>query len=254
MAREKVSSILRALQVLECFMDNKTEWTLKALVDTLHMPTTTVFRQISTLMERQYLEQDPVRKSYHVGPRLLLLSSAILGQSDLRSIARPELERLSATVEETINLSILLGHDIVYLDIVETHRSVACTTKIGSREPAYASSSGKVMLAAQSEEYLNEYYDWITAVKPMTPKTITDPNQLREQLIRAKLDGYAMDNGEIEAGLMCFGAPVYGLDQKVIAAVSIAGPNYRMKKEREMMIAEVKKTAGRISCLLGYCP
>ena len=64
MAKEQVSSILRALQILECFMDRETEWTLKALVDHLDMPSTTVFRQVSTLAERQYLVQDPVRKRY----------------------------------------------------------------------------------------------------------------------------------------------------------------------------------------------
>ncbi|MEI3305348.1 MAG: helix-turn-helix domain-containing protein [Dysosmobacter sp.] len=84
MAKEQVSSILRALQILECFTDNETEWTLKALVEQLGLPTTTVFRQLSTLTDRQYLEQDPIRKSYRVGPRLLQLSSAIVGQSDLR--------------------------------------------------------------------------------------------------------------------------------------------------------------------------
>ena len=115
MAKEQVSSILRALQILECFMDRETEWTLKALVDHLDMPSTTVFRQVSTLAERQYLVQDPVRKSYRVGPRLMLLASAILGQSDLRRVARPELEHLSDTVHETINLSVLLEHDIFYL-------------------------------------------------------------------------------------------------------------------------------------------
>ena len=79
MAKEQVSSILRALRILECFMDRETEWTLKELVEYLDLPTTTVFRQVSTLTERQYLIQDPVRKSYRPGPRLLLLSSAILG-------------------------------------------------------------------------------------------------------------------------------------------------------------------------------
>lgn len=68
-----------ALQILECFTDNETEWTLKALVEQLGLPTTTVFRQLSTLTDRQYLEQDPIRKSYRVGPRLLQLSSAIGG-------------------------------------------------------------------------------------------------------------------------------------------------------------------------------
>ena len=118
MAKEQVSSILRAIEILECFTDTETEWTLKALVDRLGLPTTTVFRQVSTLASRQYLVQDPVRKSYQVGPRLMMLASSILSQSDLRRLARPELEHLSDAVQETINLSILLEHDIFYLDKV----------------------------------------------------------------------------------------------------------------------------------------
>lgn len=132
MAREHTSSILRALQILECFMDQEKEWTLKELVNQLGLPTTTVFRHVSTLMERRYLTQDPVRKTYHVGPNLLALAGAIIGGSDLCKIARPELERLSDRVKETINLSILVDNEIFYLDKVETQRSITCST---SRRP-----------------------------------------------------------------------------------------------------------------------
>ena len=133
MAREHTSSILRALQILECFMDQEKEWTLKELVNQLGLPTTTVFRHVSTLMERQYLTQDPVRKTYHVGPHLLALAGAIIGGSDLRKIARPELESLSDRVKETINLSILVDNEIFYLDKVETQRSI--TLQHESRRP-----------------------------------------------------------------------------------------------------------------------
>jgi len=253
MAKEQVSSILRALQILECFMDYETEWTLKALVEHLDMPTTTVFRQVSTLADRQYLVQDPVRKSYQVGPRLMLLASSILGQSDLRRVARPELERLSDTLKETINLSVLLEHDIFYLDKVETHRSIVCNTQIGSRAPAYATSSGKAMLACQSETYIDQFCQWMAeTAQPLTGNTITDPAQLRVELAKARLNGYAMDDGEIETGLICFGAPVYDMNRKVIAAVSVSGPNYRMREDQEVMIREVKHAAENISRLLGY--
>lgn len=252
MAKEQVSSILRALQILECFMDGDTEWTLKALVDHLGIPTTTVFRQVSTLVERQYLEQDPVRKSYRVGPRLILLSSVILGQSDLRRVARPELERLSATVKETINLSVLLDRDIFYLDKVETHRSIVCNTKIGSRAPAYTTSAGKVILADQSEEYIDEYCAWMKDRAPLTDHSIVDPDCFREELARARANGYAMDNGEIEQGLICIGAPIYDLNRRVVAAVSVSGPDYRMTADQDEMIQEVKRTAANISQVLGY--
>ena len=252
MAKEQVSSILRALHILECFMDSETEWTLKALVDHLGIPTTTVYRQVSTLVERQYLEQDPVRKSYRVGPRLVLLSSVILGQTDLRRVARPELEHLSETVQETINLSVLLDHDVFYLDKVETHRSIVCNTKIGSRAPAYATSAGKVILAHQSEKAIAEYCDWLKDCKPLTDQTIVTPQQLLEELAQARLNGYAMDNGEIEPGLICIGAPIYDLSHKVIAAVSVSGPDYRMTADQDDMIREIKKAAANISRVLGY--
>ena len=255
MAKEQVSSILRALQILECFADQGTEWTLKALVQHLNLPTTTVYRQVSTLAERQYLVQDPVRKSYHVGPRLLQLASAVVGRSDLRSTARPELEKLSDAVRETINLSALLEHDIYYLDKVETHRSIVCNTQVGTRAPAYATSCGKILLAFQSEAYLEEYFQWMAQYAyPLTERTVTDPNRLRDELRQARLDGYSIDDGEIEAGLICIAAPVYDAGKNVIAAVSISGPDYRMAEDQKLMVDAVRRTAGNISRLLGFRP
>ena len=211
MAREQVSSILRAIRILECFTDSETEWTLKALVERLDLPTTTVFRQVSTLTDQQYLIQDPIR-----------------------------------------NLSILLEHDIFYLDKVETHRSIVCNTRIGSLAPAYATSCGKVILANQGDEAIDRFCLWMRdRARSLTARTITDPDRLRQELMEARARGYATDNGEIEAGLICYGAPVYDMNRKVTAAVSVSGPEYRMQEERDMMIQEVKRTAENISRLLG---
>lgn len=171
MAKEQVSSILRALEILECFMDNETEWTLKRLVAQLDLPTTTVHRQLSTLTDRGYLVQDPIRKSYRVGPRLLLLSSTVLSHSDLRSTARPELEKLSATVKETINLSVMLDREIFYLDKVETFRSVVCNTKVGTRAPAHATSGGKIMLAFHDPDYVDAYCRDLPQMQRLTDRT-----------------------------------------------------------------------------------
>ena len=236
MAKEQVSSILRALEILECFMDNETEWTLKRLVAQLDLPTTTVHRQLSTLTDRGYLVQDPVRKSYRVGPRLLLLSSTVLSHSDLRSTARPELEKLSATVKETINLSVMLDREIFYLAKVETFRSVVCNTKVGTRAPAHATSGGKIMLAFHDPDYVDAYCRDLPQMQRLTDRTVFSPDLLREQLAQARINGFAIDDGEIEPGLICVGAPIFGLDQTVVAAVSIAGPTFRMKEELDVII------------------
>ena len=242
MAKEQVSSILRALEILECFMDNETEWTLKRLVAQLDLPTTTVHRQLSTLTDRGYLVQDPVRKSYRVGPRLLLLSSTVLSHSDLRSTARPELEKLSATVKETINLSVMLDREIFYLDKVETFRSVVCNTKVGTRAPAHATSGGKIMLAFHDPDYVDAYCRDLPQMQRLTDRTVFSPDLLREQLAQARINGFAI------------GAPIFGLDQTVVAAVSIAGPTFRMKEELDVMTRAVKATAANISRLMGGRP
>lgn len=252
MAREHTSSILRALQILECFTDQEKEWTLKELVNQLGLPTTTVFRHVSTLMERQYLTQDPVRKVYHVGPHLLALAGAIIGGSDLRKIARPELESLSDRVKETINLSILVDNEIFYLDKVETQRSITCSTRVGGRVAAHATSCGKILLADRDADFLAQYCEWMKSVPPLTPKTITQPDLLLKELESARINGYATDDGEVEQGLICVAAPVRDADGHVIAAVSIAGPDYRMEQDMEMMIREIRQTAERISYAHGF--
>ena len=251
MAKEQVSSILRALEILECFMDGETEWTLKRLVEELNLPTTTVHRQLSTLSEKGYLVRDPIRKSYRVGPRLLLLSSTILSRSDLRSVAHPEMEKLSAIVKETINLSVILEREIFYLDKVETFRSIACATKIGTKAPAHATSGGKILLAYKDPAYLDAYFRDLPGMPQPTSHTIVSPIQLQEQLANARINGYAIDDEEIEPGLICVGAPIFGMDREILAAVSIAGPIFRMRNELDFMINAVKNTAENISFLLG---
>lgn len=253
MAKEQVSTTLRALQVLECFMDSDTEWTLKMLVAQTGLPTTTAYRQLSTLTEQKYLEQDPIRKSYRIGPRLLMLASAIMGQSDLRRAARPEMERLSEVLKETVNLSTLTERHIFYLDKVETRRSIVCNTRVGTRLPAHVTGTGKVLLSHQSEAFVNEYCEWMTgSTTALTKNTITDPEQLRQELARARADGYAMDLGEIENGLICVAAPIFDISSQAVAAISVSGPDYRVQEHREMMIREVCQSARAVSYMLGY--
>ena len=113
--------------------------------------------------------------------------------------------------------------------------------------------SGKIMLACQNETYIDDYCAWMAEhAGHLTEKTVVDPERFREELAQARLRGYAMDNGEIEEGLICVGAPIYDMNRRTVAAVSVAGPDYRMREDQDVMIREVRRTAGNISRLLGY--
>lgn len=252
MATEKISSILRALSILECFTDTDTELTLKQLVDKLDLPQTTVFRQVSTLRDRAYLVQDPFRKTYKVGPQLLMLASRILGTSDIRTICRPEIEHLSTIVKETINLTALNGFNIFYLDKVETFRSIVCKTRIGTSAYAHATSGGKIFLAFQSQEFQEEYYAMMPTFKPYTENTIRTVDKLQAELLKIRREGFSIDYAEIEDDLICVGAPVFDLNGKVIVTVSAAGPKYRMQENLDFMKSSVILTASKISRLFGY--
>ena len=254
MSEEKITSVVRALKILECFMDFSKEWTTKSLSSYLGLPTTTVYRQLSTLTELGYLQQDPLRKSYAIGHKLLLLSSVISNHSDLHSIAYPEMKKLSAIVKETINLTILVDNEVFYVNKVETFRTVVCNTKIGSKAHAHASSGGKVILSDQSDEFIDNYCALLPTLEPLTPYTNSSPERLRQELAQVREQGYAVDIGEVEAELICIAAPIRDNSKRIIAAISIAGPSFRMEKDMDFMISEVKKAGANISELLGYRP
>ena len=120
-----------------------------------------------------------------MGPKLLILAGAIMGGLDLRKAARPELERLSDSVKETINLSVMVDNEIYYLDKVETHRSITYT-RLGGRAPAHATSSGKIMLADKNEAFIGQYCQWMKTVPPLTGQTITDAERLLRELAAAR--------------------------------------------------------------------
>ena len=109
------------------------------------------------------------------------------------------------------------------------------------------------MLSCQDAAFIDDYCEWMRRkARPLTDSTITDPDRLRDELVQARLNGYAMDVGEIETGLICVAAPIYDMNRRVVAAVSISGPDYRMRQDQEDMIREVRQTAANISRLLGY--
>lgn len=254
MNNDTITSVVRAMNILECFMDFSRNWTAKQISSHLGLPTTTVFRQLSTLTEMGFLAQDPVSKNYSIGHRMLLLAGIIANHSDLHSAAYPEMEKLSKIVNETINLTLLSGNYVFYVNKIETRRTVACNTKIGSRAYAHASSGGKVMLADKCDEFIEAYCLELPDMKPLTPNTNCSAEKLLSELSTVRQQGYAIDNGEVEAGLICIAAPIRDRSQRVIAAVSVAGPAFRMECDMDFMISEVKKTAGSVSTLLGYRP
>ena len=242
---------MRGLDILECFTAIKTTWSLTDLAEELKLPMTTVHRQLQTLVSKGYIAQDPSRKMYTVGSKLILLSCQMLSKYDLRNIARPCLERLVQLVEETVHLCQLDGNEIFYVDKIEsTTQAVNCNSRIGKRIPAHSAAAGKVLLSKQSPAFIDSYCKSLLGSPAFTSKTITSPDGLREELAKVETQGFAIDNEEVEIGLVCVAMPIYDASQ-CIAAVSISGPAFRMHDHVQDLIPLLKSHTDEISFMLG---
>lgn len=190
----------------------------------------TAHRLLATLIDRQYALQSPETGHYRLSHKVMLLvGGAGRGSEQLRAVARPHLEALRKASDETVNLVLLEGMSVVYVDQVESSRAVRMFTEIGRRVPAHAVGAGKAMLAFQGPQLLTGL-DALEPFDRLTSRTLTTAQALRAELEVARRTGYAVDNEEYEEGVMCVAAPIAGRTGAADAAISISGPASRLHR------------------------
>ena len=186
-------------------------------------------------------------EAYRLGPEAIALGARALRANDLRSVCHPELEALAQATGETATLEVLAGGEVLILDEVHGHHLVGTAQSIGTRWPAHATSTGKVLLANVPEAALPR------SLPQLTEKTITRPGTLRRELACIREQGYATNVAELEAGYNAVSAPVRDHEGMVVAAISVGGPDARLTPGRiEEIAGMIQDAAGRISQRLGY--
>jgi DNA-binding IclR family transcriptional regulator len=243
----------RAVDILEAFLRIGPELGVSEISRALGMTKATTHRLLTALKRRDLVSQDAATRRYRLGIKLWELGSRATADFSWLERVKPYLERLTAEMGETAHLAILEESEILYVDKVETSRSLRMPSQVGRRNPAHSTALGKAMLAYLSDDVLT----WILSRRPLsraTPATITDPTTLRSELAKIRADGYAVDNEELEEGLRCVAAPVRDHHGRVIAAVSCAGPTSRLPtSDIPRYAAMVVRAATDISLALG-CP
>jgi DNA-binding IclR family transcriptional regulator len=216
-------------------------------------PSTTVHRIAATLVKRQYFNQDPVTKHYSLSLRFLELGTKVQQQSDLPTIARPHLQKLMSETGESANLAIWDGDSVMYLDQVQSDKSILKTfTRLGTRVPFYSTGVGKMFLSHWSRAELDAYLKR-TPLIPHTPNTLVSRSNILKELAQISTRGFSVDDEEMEAGVRCVAALVFDHQQKVTAAISISGAAMRITPERiEDLGKKVKQCALDISHDLGF--
>lgn len=248
---DNVRVIDRAFDILEALAVNGSSMGLSEICRATGISKSTVYRLISTMHNRHYVEKNP-DNTYSIGYKLIETVSLHINHLDLLTEARPCLNDIMHNLGLTAHLGILDGCDVIYLEKTDLYATNKQYTEIGYRSPAYCSSIGKCLLACLSREELEEVMQDCTFER-YTPNTITDFSEFKRYLKVVRHQGWAMDNQEYQLGHRCIGAPVYDYRGTAIAAISASGSALQIPDERiESVEKYVIKTAETLSRRLGY--
>jgi DNA-binding IclR family transcriptional regulator len=248
----QVQSVDRALNVLD-LLAQRGEMGVTDLAAELDVHKSTAFRLLSALERRQLVEQVGDRGKYRLGLGILRLAAATTGRLDVTREGQPVCERLAYQLGETVNIAILDDASAVNVLQEFGNSAVGSRNWIGRRTPLHATSSGKVLLAFAAEALRKSVLG--QALSRHTESTVTDPAELKRQLDQAVERGWAGTNEELEVGLTALAAPIRDGSGKVVAAVSISGPSYRLTASSFDTVApRVIEAAIEISTRLGHYP
>jgi IclR family acetate operon transcriptional repressor len=245
-----VKPVQKALQVLIALGEERNALTLTEICYRVRLPKTTVYRYLQTLCAMGFVAHNPDRDLYLLGHRLFELGQLAGEQLRIRDVALPHMQALRETFNETVNLGLLDGSEVVYVEMVESHHTLRMRATLGGRDPVYSTALGKAMLAyvpeGRREAHLAE------AFVPRTDKTVRSREELWQRLARVRRDGWSVDDGENEEGARCVGAPIFDYSGQVAAAISISAPASRMNDAQlQVAAAAVMDAAAAISRGLG---
>ncbi len=213
------------------------------IAERLGMNKSAVHRHLATLERMRFVQRDPTTGVYQLGVRLLQMAYLTLESNDLRRVAAPFLRRLCDEYQETIDLAVLDDADVVFLDVVESPQRVKLAAAVGQRLPAFATASGKAILAFMPEEAVRRILG--RGMPFTTEHAARSPEALLEDLRQTRERGFALAAQEYEVGINAVAAPILNLSQQPIAAIAVAGPFYRLTLERMIEIGPQIVSAAR---------
>jgi IclR family transcriptional regulator, pca regulon regulatory protein len=214
-----VRSLERGLAVIRAFDGEHPELTLSDVARATGLTRAAARRFLHTLVELGYVRNNG--RYFALRPRILELGHAYLSSLGLSDVATPHLEALVTAVHESSSVSVLDGDEVVYVARVHTRRIMTVIISVGTRFPAYATSMGRVLLTGQSDEWLDGYLA-TAQLAPLTRHTITDPARLRAELMRVRVQGWALVDEELEEGLRSIATAIHDPRGKVIAAINVS--------------------------------
>lgn len=232
-----VPAVDRALSILEYIGNNTESVCIKQIASDLYIPKTSVFRIIKQLFVRGYLEEDSNKPGYyHLGFKVLTLSSGVPNMNDLRQIAHKDMNNLAVKSKQVVQLGILHDCNVSYVDQILPPNPVVFYSALFSVLPVNISAAGKVLTAFAPRD-INEYILKKSKFVQKTSNTVFNKKTFIAELDKVREQGYAEDNEEFAVGIGCLAAPIFNHEKKCIASIGLTGgiESYHGKSKVEIL-------------------
>jgi IclR family transcriptional regulator, KDG regulon repressor len=234
-----MQSVCRAIAVLESLAGEPTGLGISAIARATGLSKPVVLRLLRTWEGAHYVMKRADGK-YGIGWKFYTLATAHSENTDLRESARPYLARLNEKTAETVHFSALVGQEVVYIDKIEGRQAIRVYTAVGRRGPAFATASGKALLAYRSDDFIEAV---ARNAVPYTPTTITTLEALLEENRRTRERGYSINAGEWHSEVGGVGAPIFTADGEVNASLSVTFPMAGLTEEHLRFLGEQVREA-----------
>jgi IclR family transcriptional regulator, acetate operon repressor len=223
-------SALRLVALFEALAKSEEGVSLAELSTTIAAPKSSLLGILRSMVAMGYMEHG--HGLYRLGPKSFRLAADILAVRRFPNLVRPILQGLAAKSGETVFLVVLdrAAQRITYADIIDSGNPVRYTVPTGTTRPLYVSSGGQMLLAYQETAWVDAYIR-ATRLEALTPRTITDPKELRDRLATIRREGFSISLGETVPGAAGIAAPIFNADGSVTAGLLIGAPIDRFEQE-----------------------
>jgi IclR family pca regulon transcriptional regulator len=250
---EYLSTLARGLSVLRAFTKERPEMTLSEVATATELSPAVARRCLNTLVQLGYVGKEG--KLFLLTPEVMGFASAFLESMNLEEVVRPYLQQVRDRTGDSTSLAILSNFDILYLVHVSTNRMIRLVAGFGTRFPAYPTSLGRVLLAYQPKDRIDDYFRHVELQK-LTNKTVTSKAKLRKILRDAKNSAFASIQDELDYGIVSVAVPIFDSDGEILAAINCSTATTRVNREEmvETRLPELRKAARKIESELGRYP
>lgn len=239
-ADASVKVIERALKMLNCFNKEKLSLSLVEISREIDLPPSTTSRILATLEKYNYLYRDEETQRYYLGPSIARLGTLCYSHMDFRRISIPYMIELREIYNESVGLYVPNKENRVCIERIESTHPLKRILNIGDRLPLTRGASGRLLLAYQPPQIIDELL-------------AADPYTTTERLAEIRALGYSTSRSEREEGVVSVAAPIFDSQHKVVAALNISGPSARISVElMHDMALKAKEFALKISHEMGY--